>query len=285
MITQGNVSSATLTGGTTLTWSHTIATGSNVLYVGFENASALAVNSLTFNGSALTRLVMSSEVWSGYREVWALANPVVTTGDIVITFASSNNAFAGAKDFGSVAISNLSAVTSEGKIVGGAGVTSASFNMITPVDDCMAFYVAEADNGSIVAGTNSVKLANDSLNRRAILDSGSTLGLAGSKTFSFTFTQYSNGGWASVVISPYVPIYAISGEVTLSGTPVQNATVRCIKQSDNTIITQQLTDVNGLYQFSGLDSAELYHLCVEYKTINQLYNSLSYWDIVPLEVI
>lgn len=78
--------------------------------------------------------------------------------------------------------------------------------------------------------------------------------------------------------------YAISGVVSLAGVPVEGAIVRCIKQSDNTILTQQTTDSTGAYSFSDLDSEELYHLAVEYQSGEDKYNALSYWDIVPVEV-
>jgi len=76
----------------------------------------------------------------------------------------------------------------------------------------------------------------------------------------------------------------ISGIVSLSGVPVEGATVRCIVQSDNTILAEQTTDASGAYEFADLDSAELYHLAVEYTTGGIKYNALSLWDIVPYEV-
>lgn len=78
--------------------------------------------------------------------------------------------------------------------------------------------------------------------------------------------------------------YAISGEVTLSGTPVEGAIVRCIRQSDNFLLTAQTTDSDGLYSFSSLDSDEFYHLCVEFEDQNQKYYTYSYWDIEPVLV-
>lgn len=77
-------------------------------------------------------------------------------------------------------------------------------------------------------------------------------------------------------------IYGISGEVTLSGTGVESAIVRCIRQSDNMILAEQTTDSSGAYSFTGLDSGELYHLAVEYETESEKYNVLSYWDIEPV---
>ena len=84
---------------------------------------------------------------------------------------------------------------------------------------------------------------------------------------------------------PYSPVdYQISGVVTLNGTPVENATVRCIRQSDNVAITELSTDSSGEYLFEGLDESELYHLAVEYEADDVKYNAKSLWDIVPIEV-
>lgn len=81
-----------------------------------------------------------------------------------------------------------------------------------------------------------------------------------------------------------VTTYAISGVVTLSGAPVEGATVRCVRQSDNVAITSQTTDSSGAYSFDDLDVTELYHVSVEASVASVDYNALSYWDIVPVEV-
>jgi hypothetical protein len=76
----------------------------------------------------------------------------------------------------------------------------------------------------------------------------------------------------------------ISGVVSLSGTPVAGAIVRCIRQSDNVAIAQQTTDSTGEYLFEGLDITELYHLAVEYESGDIKYNALSLWDVSPFEI-
>ena len=76
----------------------------------------------------------------------------------------------------------------------------------------------------------------------------------------------------------------IKGAVTLSGSPIENATVRCIKQSDNTILGQQTTDASGEYSFEGLDENEKYHLAVEYESGGTKYNAESLWDVEPINI-
>lgn len=78
--------------------------------------------------------------------------------------------------------------------------------------------------------------------------------------------------------------YQISGQVTLNGSPVGGAVLRCVRQSDNVAIDYETTDSNGDYIFSDLEEEELYHIAVEYSADSELYNSVSLWDIEPVEV-
>lgn len=93
---------------------------------------------------------------------------------------------------------------------------------------------------------------------------------------------YSYGDEVSFETLPIV--YAIIGRVTLGGTDIEGAVVRCVRQSDNVAITEQTTDSGGLYAFSDLDNTELYHLAVEYETGGSKYNAKSLWDVSPYEV-
>lgn len=78
--------------------------------------------------------------------------------------------------------------------------------------------------------------------------------------------------------------YAISGTVKLNGVGVEGAVVRCIHQASNTALPEQDTNADGEYIFTDLEGDQLYHLSVEYVDGEQLYNALSYWDILPYEV-
>lgn len=86
--------------------------------------------------------------------------------------------------------------------------------------------------------------------------------------------------------SPFAPpvVYGISGVVSLSGTPVEGAVVRCIRQSDNVALAEQITDESGAYLFEDLEDGELYHLAVEYEAGEEKYNALSLWDVAPVEL-
>ena len=76
----------------------------------------------------------------------------------------------------------------------------------------------------------------------------------------------------------------ISGQVTLNGNPVENATVIIISTEDKSYVNDTTTDVNGNYSFTGFsDINKKYHLMVEYEDNDgQKYNALSKWAITPV---
>jgi len=119
-----------------------------------------------------------------------------------------------------------------------------------------------------------------------VFDDGVT-GLIADTTYYVRAWAHNDDGYSygdEVTFDTLPIVYGISGAVTLGGTAIEGAVVRCVRQSDNVAITAQTTDAGGLYAFSDLDNEELYHLAVEYETESLKYNALSYWDIVPLEV-
>lgn len=100
--------------------------------------------------------------------------------------------------------------------------------------------------------------------------------------------NWSNNGenclFAFSLESTPLTVVAISGEVTLNGNPVEGATVRIIRESDNVALTYATTDSSGAYEFTDLDSEETYHVAVEYEADSVKYNAKSDWSIVPVEV-
>lgn len=91
-----------------LTWSHTVASGANrLLIVSISHYRTFptvgTVSSVTFGGVALTQMPSSKVSVVGdadTHEIWTLSNPAVSTANIVVTFATSmENAVAGAIAF------------------------------------------------------------------------------------------------------------------------------------------------------------------------------------------
>ena len=86
--------------------------------------------------------------------------------------------------------------------------------------------------------------------------------------------------------------YKISGSVTLAGVGVEGAVIRIILQDDNSYFDETTTDGDGNYliQSSLLDPNKKYHVITEYKdpvsgSGGTKYQAMSYWDIVPIEVV
>jgi len=74
----------------------------------------------------------------------------------------------------------------------------------------------------------------------------------------------------------------IKGTVTLDGTAKENVTIRCIRQSDNTIVDTTTSDSDGKYQFNDLNTAETYHIgFVEYESGGTKYTAKTLYDITP----
>lgn len=101
--------------------------------------------------------------------------------------------------------------------------------------------------------------------------------------FILAYTGEGNDGYLKT-FSIHLPVYAISGVVTKSGTPQSGATVRLIDQTTNTTETPQTTDANGAYTFEDLDPAKTYHVVCEFSDETSNYYTYSYWNITPYEL-
>jgi len=75
--------------------------------------------------------------------------------------------------------------------------------------------------------------------------------------------------------------YSISGQITLSGSPVEGAVVRVINSTDESYVEDVVTDAGGNYKFYSLTSGKKYHVVVEYEHEGQKYNATSKWAIDP----
>lgn len=98
------------------------------------------------------------------------------------------------------------------------------------------------------------------------LPTGGTLAVAG-----FAFYGYP---------TPIAGTHTISGNVSVSGTPVEGAVVRLIRQADNGT-DATLTDENGDYSFS-VAPGFLYHALAEVNLSGQRYNYRSLFDLTPI---
>jgi hypothetical protein len=115
----GTTSVGLNTAGTTTSFSF-VSDGSPLyLVIGFWESTSTTLNSVTFNGAGLTRIVQSVKSNDTDRaEIWRLLNPTATTANIILTFATttaSGNTIA-------FQTSGQSLITPEGTAASNAGV-------------------------------------------------------------------------------------------------------------------------------------------------------------------
>jgi hypothetical protein len=92
-------SSSATKSGTSLSWSHTVGTGSDrLLVVGVSVENGKAVSAVSYGGAALTFLGARSN--SGFRaELWYLKAPASGTGTVAVSLSGSANMVGGAVSF------------------------------------------------------------------------------------------------------------------------------------------------------------------------------------------
>lgn len=205
-IARGNTSEGETASGASVTFSHTVASGSNrLLLVGVERGDGITITGITYDGVALSELVDDAADFTGRRGVWGLLSPNVGTANIVVSFSGTTASWCGAADYTGVLQSGLPDDTATDAIVSGVN-TQADLSFTTTVDDCWSFCITEGDNGSVGGVTNATELQQNGTDRIAIFDSNGSLGSAGSKTMSTTCAVNSNGGSVGVTFAPYVQV-------------------------------------------------------------------------------
>lgn len=106
-VTPISTSTSTAHPGTTITWSHTVASGNNRLLIvtiskrAYANADILTV---TYGSQSLTKLGTSQRGIGNYPrvEIWYLVAPTVGTANVVVTANASDYMCAGATNFTNV---------------------------------------------------------------------------------------------------------------------------------------------------------------------------------------
>ncbi|MCA9012136.1 MAG: DUF4347 domain-containing protein, partial [Planctomycetaceae bacterium] len=127
----GTVTSGLMNNGTSLTFSHTVAAGTNrVMFVEIAiDGLGANVTSVTYGGVALTQVGRGAG--NHAVEIWKLVNPTVGTANVVINFAGTTTAAAGATTFNGV-----DQTTPNGTFVSATGTsTTATFNVASAVGD------------------------------------------------------------------------------------------------------------------------------------------------------
>lgn len=140
---------------------------------------------------------------------------------------------------------------------------------------------ANTGNGGATGGTGVVILR---WNPTALANAGLTISFTGGSTTTglsggdSIHTWTSSGSFALAIRTDY----ALSGTVTLAGTPVSGAVIRVIRQSDNTTVDTTTTDGSGNWSMQGVSENELYDVVVEYTNGGTYYNAKNLWRVVPV---
>ena len=101
--TNSTSTSSTTTATNSLTWSHTVNSGSDrVLFVGLSIDNGVTATGVTYGGQAMTLVGRSISAGSGTAELWQLISPTVGTANVVATISSSVKVVGGAVTFNGV---------------------------------------------------------------------------------------------------------------------------------------------------------------------------------------
>lgn len=195
-ISTNNVSTSTTSGATSLTWSHTVNSGSDRLLIVSLSLSDAAgsVASVTYGGTALTLVGRYS---NNHRvEMWRLVAPAVGTANIVANFGTSTAAVGAAITFNGVL-----QTTPLGTFVGAGG------NSATPaVTVSSAFGELVLDTGYFetapVATPDIDQTARWNLSVSSSGGGGSTAAGAVSVTMGWTLASAQKWDLAAVPIKP-----------------------------------------------------------------------------------
>jgi hypothetical protein len=232
-ITLDNSAHGATTGGTktSLTWTHTVGSGSNrILIVGVSlKTRSVSLGSVTYAGTALSKIgAVSTGSNDNRTEMWYLLAPTPTVnGAVVVTMtASQSTAIAG----GSLSYTGV-------KQSAPAGFTSNSGNSATPSvvvanatgDVVIDTATANGDAGTLTPNAAQTQRWNlfsgSSGDGNEIISGGSTKAGAASTTMSWTVSG-GNKPWtiAAVPLAPAAPAFINLQSVQVTSDPVNGAT-------------------------------------------------------------
>jgi hypothetical protein len=183
------------------TWSHTVGTGNNrILVVSTANpGTSVAVSSVTYGGTALTRLSQNLSAGAS-TEIWYLLNPPSGTATVSVSLASSAK-FAG----GSVSYRNVHQTTPFGTPVaatGSGGAISLLVSNTRPVDWIIDSVAIQTSNTLTPTSPQTQRWHNGSTgsgpSTGKVTSAGSTLPGTACGDVSLSWTAANNAPWATI---------------------------------------------------------------------------------------
>lgn len=212
IVTTGT-SSTSGTNVSSLTGSHTVPSGTNrllIVPVSARNGSDV-VTSVTFDGTALTRLDIGDFFIGVSAYLYYLIAPAETTADIVVTFSGSQ----GQAEAGAINITGAHQTTPFGTPVNnGAAAASSASQSVSSVSTELVIDVVSVFRASAVT---LVVGAGQTERRNILVDSLHGLGVStepgvASNTMSWTLSSLTNWSGVAVAVKPTIeaPVFIVS---------------------------------------------------------------------------
>lgn len=260
-------------------------TGANLIVISVAYQAGATPSISDSKGNTWTPLTQTSSGSTACRMYYCF-NPTVGTGHTFSNGGSGNyssmfvEAFQSDTGWDTVGSQNGAAATAGDLATG---------SVTPPVDGCLLVTGAACNQSCTPMSINNSFNKTDEINFSSGNRYGGAMAYLVQSTAGAINPTWDRSGSHEIrvriaVFIPVTSVYGISGVVTLQGEPVEGATIRCIKQSDNTAIAAETTDESGAYLFSGLEEGELYHLAVEFEADEEKYNARSLWDVEPVEL-
>ena len=173
---------------------HTVtSSGSNrILIVGLNVEGLGAINTVSYNGDAMTLIDSEDNGNSAHVSLWYLVNPDTGTHPVEISLAVATTVAAGAVSF-----TGVNQTDPINAFNGATGTSTApAVSLTTTVDEAWIIDVVGTNGGTVTPGTGQVERWNtiEATTRGA----GSTEFTSSSGTFSMSWTKSASSNWAIV---------------------------------------------------------------------------------------
>jgi hypothetical protein len=231
-------------GVSSLSWSHTVASGSNrVLVVGvaaeYSSSSSCQASSVTYGGTALTRIGQAVAGTSIYQcaSLWYLVAPAVGTASVSVSFgAALDGATAGAVTLFGI---KQAAPDASNTSFSNSGATSTSVTTAAANSTVVDVFGSGQPLGDLAPGSGQTGQWSQDAGGTATSSGGSsteTVASAGSATLSWTQTGINRSAQVVAAFGPAVdttPPNAFSIGSPSAGATVANGQVLSSSPTDN----------------------------------------------------
>ncbi len=284
--TNGSASSAQNTGVTSLSWSHTVASGSDrVMYVTLAiDGLGASVSSVTYGGVALTQVGRTTG--NHAVEIWRLVSPTVGTGTIAVSLGATTDIKGGAVVYNGVDTSDPN-----GSYFSATGTSTTASVTVTSQTNDVVLDITNWDNNpsgyTIGAGQSSVWSLTNTAHR------GIATTEAGAASVTMSSTVSASNQWEMGAISiralPNVIVTASNDSFSISedtATSIDPRTNDTDGDGNSKTIIDYTTPSSGSLSYTG-DGTLTYTptsnyngtTSFQYLTIDSGVNATHFWGL------